>query len=579
MTRFPHPILPGALVFLLLPSLLFAQAAPTGLTAELFPGGEVSLTWQAPAADLNETFDGDSAEGFDYDPVDGVWMVEGGYLQGSPSTGWKSAWYADAEFGDAVVEAEFFNIAGQNSRGLLLRGNGARDDDYTGYCFYIAYNASNFSLYRYENGNSSIAIGWTPSAAINIEPGETNVLSAAMEGTQLVLFINGVEVASVNDGTALSGHVGVVSASGNEVWVDEIGCDTDPAVLHACLSRARSGQALDDGTPAPYNEEGEGPTMLVGERDPVPSIGLLPDGPDNEVLGYRVYRGNTQIGVTVSTEYEDTLPAFGTYRYAVTAHHAGQGESEPSNTAEVVWDGVALTLTSADTLVPAMGGSIEYDVHLLSSLAVTVPNVSYWLSVITPGESAVGPFQVTTFTMLPFMDVTVPGLTLNVPAFAPSGDYLLVAHLGFYPNTAAFDTHAFVKQDGYGGDSSVGIASIDPGWNAAPGQLRLPDGERRLEPRSADTPPVPDQSAIAAIAPNPFNDVATVTVHVAQAGHLRVEVVDVLGRRVRSLHDGPASAGSLRMPFAADGLASGVYLIRGEFEGQNLPARKALLIH
>jgi len=83
--------------------------------------------------------------------------------------------------------------------------------------------------------------------------------------------------------------------------------------------------------------------------------------------------------------------------------------------------------------------------------------------------------------------------------------------------------------------------------------------------------PLPVQSAESAqpegfrvepAAPNPFRTHARLTVSMDAPGPLAVEVFDLVGRRVATLHDGPLAAGP--HTFAVDGTdwASGVYVAR-----------------
>lgn len=63
--------------------------------------------------------------------------------------------------------------------------------------------------------------------------------------------------------------------------------------------------------------------------------------------------------------------------------------------------------------------------------------------------------------------------------------------------------------------------------------------------------------------PNPFNPQATFTVAVEETQHVRVEVFDLLGRRVALLHDGPLAAGTPHsFTFDAGHLPTGRYLLR-----------------
>jgi hypothetical protein len=70
-------------------------------------------------------------------------------------------------------------------------------------------------------------------------------------------------------------------------------------------------------------------------------------------------------------------------------------------------------------------------------------------------------------------------------------------------------------------------------------------------------------SFVSSVYPNPFRSRTQVTVTVEAAQRVRVEVFDVLGRTVATLHDGPLAAHAIRR-FTLDGtgLASGVYFVR-----------------
>jgi ELWxxDGT repeat protein len=62
--------------------------------------------------------------------------------------------------------------------------------------------------------------------------------------------------------------------------------------------------------------------------------------------------------------------------------------------------------------------------------------------------------------------------------------------------------------------------------------------------------------------PNPAQDHATISFEIAEAGTVRVEVFDVLGRRVALLADGPVAAGEHSLTWKAGTLPSGLYLVR-----------------
>jgi hypothetical protein len=64
--------------------------------------------------------------------------------------------------------------------------------------------------------------------------------------------------------------------------------------------------------------------------------------------------------------------------------------------------------------------------------------------------------------------------------------------------------------------------------------------------------------------PNPFNGSTAITLELRRAGRLRVQVHDLLGRRVATLHRGPVGAGRLLLSWRPEGVAAGRYLLRAE---------------
>ena len=63
-------------------------------------------------------------------------------------------------------------------------------------------------------------------------------------------------------------------------------------------------------------------------------------------------------------------------------------------------------------------------------------------------------------------------------------------------------------------------------------------------------------------APNPVRSTATIRFALADAGDVELRVVDLLGRRVATLAEGPYAAGEHTATLRADGLASGVYVLQ-----------------
>lgn len=75
-----------------------------------------------------------------------------------------------------------------------------------------------------------------------------------------------------------------------------------------------------------------------------------------------------------------------------------------------------------------------------------------------------------------------------------------------------------------------------------------------------DSPETPDAYVLEPNWPNPFNPSTTIAYRLPAAGRVRLEVFDLLGRRVATLVDGVMPAGRHETRFDATGLASGLYL-------------------
>ncbi len=77
--------------------------------------------------------------------------------------------------------------------------------------------------------------------------------------------------------------------------------------------------------------------------------------------------------------------------------------------------------------------------------------------------------------------------------------------------------------------------------------------------------------------PNPFNPGTTIVYRLREAGRVKLEVFDVLGRRVRTLAEGNQNPGDHVVLWDAAGVASGVYICRLESGRQVRTLRLVLL--
>ncbi|MEP0547824.1 MAG: T9SS type A sorting domain-containing protein [Rhodothermales bacterium] len=92
-----------------------------------------------------------------------------------------------------------------------------------------------------------------------------------------------------------------------------------------------------------------------------------------------------------------------------------------------------------------------------------------------------------------------------------------------------------------------------------------------------EAPTAPQAFRLGSAFPNPFAATATVPFEVERAGAIRLSVFDVLGRQVAVLVDGDVAAGPHRATFDGSRLATGVYLVVLEADGQR-QASKVLVV-
>ena len=75
------------------------------------------------------------------------------------------------------------------------------------------------------------------------------------------------------------------------------------------------------------------------------------------------------------------------------------------------------------------------------------------------------------------------------------------------------------------------------------------------------------------VMPNPAKDNAQVVLNVRAAGRVQVDLLDVLGRTVKGLHNAPLPQGVRRMDLQVSELPAGLYFIRMQQEDQNQTVR------
>ncbi len=85
------------------------------------------------------------------------------------------------------------------------------------------------------------------------------------------------------------------------------------------------------------------------------------------------------------------------------------------------------------------------------------------------------------------------------------------------------------------------------------------------------------ETSVVSVSPNPFRESATVTIGLESAGFVQLDVFDLSGRMVKTITAQQADAGLHNYALEADGLSSGVYMIKLQTSGFSTTTRCILL--
>jgi hypothetical protein len=91
------------------------------------------------------------------------------------------------------------------------------------------------------------------------------------------------------------------------------------------------------------------------------------------------------------------------------------------------------------------------------------------------------------------------------------------------------------------------------------------------------TPSVPSHFRLEQNYPNPFNPTTQICFDLFQSGHVRLEIFNTVGQKVRTLVDQDMGPGRHAVTFDAAGLASGIYLYKLAI-GDDRQIRKMVLL-
>jgi len=230
------------------------------------------------------------------------------------------------------------------------------------------------------------------------------------------------------------------------------------------------------------------------------------------------------------------------------------------------------------TTFPVSGGTLMYGA-VINNRTGSMLQRQAWTMVELPNGSPYGPTMLTNVN-LPAGLITATGLTQNLPAMAPAGQYLFIGNIGLFNplNPEATDSFGFYKQAAVAGVLSADVGALDlANWSASEWDLNDDEAIVTTESSSSDSE-LPTEFKFEQAYPNPFNPSTTIRVALPQTSDLTVTVYNVMGQQVAELANGRFNAGTHTFTFDASDLASGLYFVRATVPGHLEEVQKTVLI-
>ncbi len=208
-------------------------------------------------------------------------------------------------------------------------------------------------------------------------------------------------------------------------------------------------------------------------------------------------------------------------------------------------EAVSLTAEVTSPLTVAPGGALSFDYTVTNGTSAAVTGDLFFTAERGGRVVAQGVIQSGT---LPAGQSVSGSFAQQVPSSAPAGTYAYSIKLGAFPSA---------ERDAVPLTVTVTGAALGAG---TPGEWTVADATAwpAAEAASAPASRLPGVSAF----PNPLGAATTLRFALAEAGHARLAVYDVLGREVAVLADGPHEAGPHELQLDARALPNGAYIVR-----------------
>ena len=168
----------------------------------------------------------------------------------------------------------------------------------------------------------------------------------------------------------------------------------------------------------------------------------------------------------------------------------------------------------------------------------------------------------------------------------PSMQATIVGNFSVVSQTSnvMFATPATTWYDYFSGNS-LEVPGTSTSMMLAPGEYKIYTSEPLPKPNLDGTHTSVDDSGMELPQtfnlyqnyPNPFNPSTTISYDVAEAGFVRIQVFDIIGREISTLINAEQVPGAYSVNFNADNLGSGTYLIRMEASGRIFTKKMTLV--
>jgi hypothetical protein len=217
---------------------------------------------------------------------------------------------------------------------------------------------------------------------------------------------------------------------------------------------------------------------------------------------------------------------------------------------------IALSGSVNQDSFPPEGGTLVFTATVTNTTAAPAP-LDLWIEVGRNG--VLGGRQLLGSGPVPAGATVTRAVAVGVAATAPAGTFDVTFKLGDYRPRAVLEAEQFVITKAAGAVAPSAAALADDGGLV----VVEPVAGDLFAVAEAASPVVPSTHALSTPSPNPSDGRAALTLEVAEAQAVRVEVLDALGRRVAVLHDGVLASGAAhRLAFDGSSLPSGVYAVR-----------------